>query len=227
MLLQVEAAAQDIEVNLSVLSFLIQYFCRGLFIFLIVVNQPSNHFFAPEVDTDSDLSHQIMSQFESSTATLKTILSHPSLQRDAIDATMDAMSDANAEAQSVDDAIRNGLEASQAEGYAEIDDDEIQKELEALVDEAQKEDRAQKSAVLGDVERGVAPGRVEVSEDKVAEKDEACTALEDEGRNGRVVGESDRSVEQLQIPDAPTNLLKASDVAGSKELAQRAQIETN
>ena len=165
-----------------------------------------------------------MSQFESSTATLKTILSHPSLQRDAIDATMDAMSDANAEAQSVDDAIRNGLEASQAEGAAEIDDDEIQKELEALVDEAQKEDRAQKSAVL--VERGVARGRVEASEDKVAEKDEGCTALEDEGRNGRVVGESDRSVEQLRIPNVPTNLLKASDVAGSKELAQRAQIET-
>ena len=80
-----------------------------------------------------------MSQYESSTATLKTILSHPSLQRDAVDATLDAMADANAEARSVDDAIRSGLEVSQAEGAADIDDEEISRELEELMEEARRE----------------------------------------------------------------------------------------
>ena len=90
-----------------------------------------------------------MSQYESSTATLKAILSHPLLQRDAVDTTLDAMADANAEARAVDDAIRGGLEAAQADGVAEIDEDEIQKELEELIQVSQREkgasDQAQKS----------------------------------------------------------------------------------
>ena len=63
---------------------------------------------------------QIMKSYESSTATLRAILAHPSLQREKIDETMDAMASANADAKDIDEAIRMGTEMAQAD--AGIDD---------------------------------------------------------------------------------------------------------
>ncbi|KAJ7582406.1 hypothetical protein C8J56DRAFT_894318, partial [Mycena floridula] len=48
----------------------------------------------------------------SSTATLKKILAHPSLQRDEIGRTMDALADANANPKEVDDTLRLGMDAT-------------------------------------------------------------------------------------------------------------------
>ncbi|OSX65335.1 hypothetical protein POSPLADRAFT_1135526 [Postia placenta MAD-698-R-SB12] len=80
---------------------------------------------------------EIMKSYESSTATLRAILAHPSLQREKIDETMDAMASANADAKETDDAIRMGMEMAQAD--AGIDEAELEDELKALLAESERE----------------------------------------------------------------------------------------
>ena len=82
-----------------------------------------------------------MKLYESSTVTLRTILSHPSLQRDKIDETMDALHNATEDAKDVDLTIRLAGETEQA---TIIDDDEIERELRALVQDAENEKLAAK-----------------------------------------------------------------------------------
>lgn len=84
---------------------------------------------------------EIMKTYESSTATLRAILAHPSLQRDKIDETMDAMASANADAKDIDDAIRMGVDMAQAD--ANIDDADLEAELAALVEDVQAEKTAE------------------------------------------------------------------------------------
>lgn len=92
-----------------------------------------------------------MKLYESSTVTLRTILSHPSLQRDKIDETMDALHNATEDAKDVDLTIRLAGEAEQA---TIIDDDEIERELRMLVQDAEKEKlAAQERVVLEESER--------------------------------------------------------------------------
>jgi len=91
---------------------------------------------------------KIMKAYESSTATLGMILTHPSLQRDKIDETMDAMASASADARDVDEAIRIGGQLT-----AEIDESELEQELQALVrmsEEKEDETEKEKRARLGD-----------------------------------------------------------------------------
>ncbi|KAL5489779.1 hypothetical protein ACEPAI_4611 [Sanghuangporus weigelae] len=80
---------------------------------------------------------EIMKQYESSTATLRAILSHPSLQREKIDATMDAMAEASAEQREVDEAIRTGIQT----GTESEDETALQAELAGLVAEIQNEEK--------------------------------------------------------------------------------------
>ncbi|KAF9653780.1 hypothetical protein BDM02DRAFT_3182236 [Thelephora ganbajun] len=81
---------------------------------------------------------EIMKFYESSTITLRTILSHPSLQRDKIDETMEALHSVTEDAKDVDLTIRLAGEAEQANI---IDDDEIERELRALVRDVEDEKR--------------------------------------------------------------------------------------
>lgn len=79
-----------------------------------------------------------MKQYESSTATLRTLLAHPSLQRAHIDETMDAMAEATAAHREVDDAIRLG--GALAATDAGIDEQELEAELAALVQDVKREE---------------------------------------------------------------------------------------
>lgn len=83
---------------------------------------------------------QIMKSYESSTTTLRAILAHPSLQREKIDETMEAMASANEDAKEIDDAIRLGTDIAQ--GNATVDEAELEDEWKALVQEAEKESAA-------------------------------------------------------------------------------------
>jgi charged multivesicular body protein 7 len=75
-----------------------------------------------------------MKSYELSTATLKSILAHPSLERGNIDKTMDALAEANTDAKEIDDAVR--IAGDVAIGVSEnIDDSEVEAEWEALVKE--------------------------------------------------------------------------------------------
>lgn len=95
--------------------------------------------------------YQVMKLYESSAVTLRTILSHPSLQRDKIDETMDALHSATEDAKDVDLTIRLAGEAEQA---TIIDDDEIERELRALVKDAEDDKLvAKERAALEDSKR--------------------------------------------------------------------------
>ncbi|PPQ63058.1 hypothetical protein CVT24_005913 [Panaeolus cyanescens] len=81
---------------------------------------------------------EIMKSYETSTVTLRAILAHPSLQRENIDKTMDALSEANADAKEIDDAVRMGADVAMGTEYL-IDEAELEAELNALVQEAEAE----------------------------------------------------------------------------------------
>ncbi|KIL69882.1 hypothetical protein M378DRAFT_157122 [Amanita muscaria Koide BX008] len=81
---------------------------------------------------------EIMKVYESSTATLRAILTHPSLQRESIDRTMDALAEANTDAKEVDDAVRIGVDS--AVNVDQVDEDELEAELNNLIEEAQAQE---------------------------------------------------------------------------------------
>ncbi|KAI9570451.1 Snf7-domain-containing protein [Boletus coccyginus] len=81
---------------------------------------------------------EIMKTYEKSTATLHAILSHPSLRREKIDETMDALAAANANAREVDEAIKIGGDIAAAETGV-VDDADLEDELNELVKEAERE----------------------------------------------------------------------------------------
>ncbi|KAF4603795.1 hypothetical protein EYR40_000966 [Pleurotus pulmonarius] len=98
---------------------------------------------------------EIMKSYASSTTTLRTLLSHPSLQRDKIDETMDAMASANSDAKEVDDAIRIGGDIAlglNTPGEA-IDEGELEEELRMLVEEKMVEDRQRLREQEGEVRK--------------------------------------------------------------------------
>ncbi|KAH9035493.1 Snf7-domain-containing protein [Lactarius pseudohatsudake] len=80
---------------------------------------------------------RIVKAYESSTATLRALLAHPSLQRDAVERTFDALADANADARELDDAVRSGMDLAVGTGASPEGEDEINAELAALVAEAE------------------------------------------------------------------------------------------
>ncbi|KAI9508318.1 Snf7-domain-containing protein [Russula earlei] len=84
---------------------------------------------------------QIVKTYESSTAALRALLAHPSLQRDAVERTFDALADANADARELDEAVRSGMGVALGVGLS--DDKEIEGELAALEAEAKAETRAE------------------------------------------------------------------------------------
>jgi charged multivesicular body protein 7 len=79
--------------------------------------------------------------YESSTATLRALLAHPSLQRDAVDRTFDALADANADARELDEAVRSGMDVAVGVDVSADDEDEIKAELAALEAEAMADAR--------------------------------------------------------------------------------------
>src|ERR1700734_3706878 len=89
-----------------------------------------------------------MKSYESSAVTLRAILAHPSLQRDSIDKTMDALAEANLDAREVDDAVRmsSGV-ALGTDGI--VDDDELEAEWKALVEEAETAQRLKDVQTIG------------------------------------------------------------------------------
>ncbi|KAI0064539.1 hypothetical protein BV25DRAFT_1881811 [Artomyces pyxidatus] len=89
---------------------------------------------------------QIMSTYKSSTTTLRTLLAHPSLQRETVEQTLDALASASADAREVDDAIRVGGELAIADAGLEMGDDELEAELAALVAEGEAEQREKQDA---------------------------------------------------------------------------------
>lgn len=89
-----------------------------------------------------------MKSYESSTTTLRSILAHPSLQKDSIEKTMDAMAEANTDAHEVDEAIRIGGDVALGIDAA-FDDAELEQELKLLAQEAENEQADEAREQLG------------------------------------------------------------------------------
>jgi len=83
-----------------------------------------------------------MKVYESSTTTLRALLAHPLLQRDAVERTFDALADANADAQELDEVVRSGMDVAVGVAVSPDNEDEIEAELAALQAEAIAEARA-------------------------------------------------------------------------------------
>jgi charged multivesicular body protein 7 len=85
-----------------------------------------------------------MKAYETSTATLKALLSHPSLQRDHVDNVMESMADTLADHAEIEEAIKLGGESARtAAGVPDVDQAELHKELEGLIElEKQEKDDA-------------------------------------------------------------------------------------
>jgi charged multivesicular body protein 7 len=81
--------------------------------------------------------------YESSTTTLRALLAHPSLQRDAVERTFDALADAHADARELDEAVRAGMDVAFDVSASLEDEDKIKLELAALEAEAEAEAEAQ------------------------------------------------------------------------------------
>ncbi|KAJ4487765.1 Snf7-domain-containing protein [Lentinula aciculospora] len=82
---------------------------------------------------------EILNSYKASTATLRSILSHPSLHRDSIELTMEAMAEANADAREIDEAIKIGGDV--AVGISNIDDAELEEELNRLAIGSEQEEK--------------------------------------------------------------------------------------
>jgi charged multivesicular body protein 7 len=83
-----------------------------------------------------------MRVYESSTATLRAVLAHPSLQRESIDQTLDALAEANTDAKEIDDAVRIGADV--ALNVDQNDDQDVEMELNKLIEEATLETNEQR-----------------------------------------------------------------------------------
>ncbi|KAJ3763887.1 Snf7-domain-containing protein [Lentinula raphanica] len=84
---------------------------------------------------------EILNSYKASTTTLRSILSHPSLQRESIEQTMEAMAEANADAKEIDEAVRLGGDV--AIGAVDFDEGELEEELQRLAAESEQEQKKQ------------------------------------------------------------------------------------
>lgn len=138
----------------------------------------------------------IMKSYESSTATLRAILSHPSLRREKIDETLDAMSSANADAKDIDEAIRMGVDMAQAE--VGIDESELEAELATLVKEVEAEkaedDRREKEKQAQQQRERLAAGGLKVPSHIPQQSEESWTD-----------SEIDEEFQRVKAQDIPTN----------------------
>lgn len=90
---------------------------------------------------ESDMA--ILSAYSSATASLKSLLNHPSLQRENVENTMDALQEALADQKEIEDIVAEGGKAANGQDLVE---DEIQEELKAMEEEAKKEREKEEDA---------------------------------------------------------------------------------
>jgi len=87
---------------------------------------------------------QILKAYETSTSTLRSLLALPELQLSAVEGTMDGLADALADTQEIEDAVRLGG----ASAPGQVEEDELEKELEAFVRQEKEEGAKGKDAKL-------------------------------------------------------------------------------
>ncbi|KAF8480603.1 hypothetical protein JB92DRAFT_2766282 [Gautieria morchelliformis] len=134
---------------------------------------------------------EIMKAYETSTMTLKTLLAHPSLNRDKIDETMEAMAEAAADHAEIDEAIKLGGEGVAAAAGVAIDEGDMQKELEQMIEEKEKEEAEEREREKErEREREEAKARQEMERQEEAQR---RRQIEEERERKRAIVESGRA----------------------------------
>lgn len=147
---------------------------------------------------ESDMA--VLSAYSSATASLKQLLSHPSLQRENVENTMDALQDALADQKEIEDIVAEGGKA--AAGH-EIMEDEIQDELKALEEEARKEK---------EVEEAQRMLREKHSKEEASSANEASEVAPNGNNSGK-----------LATPQVPSKELDRTDMKSQEREALPAQ----
>lgn len=103
-----------------------------------------------------------MAAYSLSSSALTSILSHPSLQRSHLDSTLESLSDIMADAQEIEEAIQIGGQiALEAGGVQPPEEDDLEKELAALVlDTKQEEVEKEVEAKKSQAEKPAAPAQM-------------------------------------------------------------------
>ncbi|WRT64481.1 uncharacterized protein IL334_001413 [Kwoniella shivajii] len=113
---------------------------------------------------------EIMAAYETSTSTLESVLSNPSLSPDRIAATTDALAEAMADQEEIDQAVRIGGELAMGGKRVEVDEDELAAELADLVEEEKLAQRASEKKRLEDEERAAKSAAVAAAKKEEEEK---------------------------------------------------------
>ncbi|KIJ44706.1 hypothetical protein M422DRAFT_251686, partial [Sphaerobolus stellatus SS14] len=137
---------------------------------------------------------EIMKAYETSTSTLRNLLAHPSLQRESVETTMAAMEEAAADHAEIDEAIRLGGEGVTAAGGIVIEDDEIEKEIEKMIEEKEREEAEAKEreAIKQAQEEREKKAREDREAEIVRKREERRRIAEEERERKRILVESGR-----------------------------------
>jgi len=111
---------------------------------------------------------EIMKAYETSTTTLRTLLSDPALRRENVEGTLESMREAHEEFKEIDDIIRIEADAN----TEAVDDDELAKELEDLVEDSKREREESRIEKQKESEK----------EEKTKEEEDLKESKEEEGR---------------------------------------------
>ena len=96
---------------------------------------------------------EIMGAYETATRTLKGVLAQPSLDMDHVERTTEELAEAMASQEEVDHAIRVGGSVAVGAGGVAVDEDELEKELEALVLDEKARQREEAETARRETER--------------------------------------------------------------------------
>jgi len=170
---------------------------------------------------------EIMGAYEVATRTLKGVLAQPSLNLEHVDRTTEELAEAMASQEEVDQAIRVGGRVAVGADGAVLDDDELEKELEALVLDEKARQKEEAEAARGekdllekeDAERKArVEAKKELEEEQRREK-EKLASLQPLSSQGRA-GQSSAG------PSDPQDAWqKTYDAAQQREQEERARAE--
>ena len=114
-----------------------------------------------------------MAAYTTSTSTLKSILANPALDLDHVEKTTEELAEVMANQEEVDSAIRIGGQVAVG-ASGEVDDDELKRELEAMVND---EKEAQAAAMAGRVAEQKEAQRIAEKEKIVQKSAEGSTSV--------------------------------------------------
>ena len=131
---------------------------------------------------------EIMAAYTTSTSTLKTILANPALDLDHVEKTTEELAEVMANQEEVDSAIRVGGQVAVGTS-GEVDDDELKRELEAMVnDEKEAQAAAMASRVVEKEKEARRVAEKEKIVQKAAEKPAPTAATKEPARESRETG---------------------------------------